>query len=71
MDGAEESGRGIEEIWRQSELVWDRMNRVRHKIAVVSGKGEVGKTLVTVNLAASLAGEGLSVGLLDSDITGP
>lgn len=48
-----------------------RMNRVEHIVAVMSGKGGVGKSLVTALLAVGLARQGKQVGILDADVTGP
>ena len=47
------------------------LQRIRHKIVVLSGKGGVGKSTVAVNLAAALAMAGRTVGLLDIDLHGP
>ena len=46
-------------------------SNIRHVIGIVSGKGGVGKSLVTASLANALAGTGARVGILDADITGP
>jgi ATP-binding protein involved in chromosome partitioning len=45
--------------------------RVGHVVAVSSGKGGVGKSMVAANLAVALAADGHAVGLLDADIYGP
>jgi ATP-binding protein involved in chromosome partitioning len=57
----------------KDRLLRTRMDKVNHKIAVISGKGGVGKSLVTVNLAVALAMRGRigKVGVLDADIHGP
>ncbi len=49
----------------------DRIRGVRHLVAVASGKGGVGKSTVSANLAIGLARSGRRVGLMDADIYGP
>jgi len=46
-------------------------SNIKHVIGVVSGKGGVGKSLVTASLAGVMARQGYKVGILDADITGP
>ncbi|MDW5562330.1 MAG: Mrp/NBP35 family ATP-binding protein [Methanomassiliicoccus sp.] len=48
-----------------------KLSKIKHTIVVMSGKGGVGKSTVTVNLAVGLAMRGLEVGILDADIHGP
>lgn len=47
------------------------LHGVKHIIAVASGKGGVGKSTITANIAAGLAKQGYKVGLIDADIYGP
>lgn len=49
----------------------DPLSAVGHVVAVASGKGGVGKSTTTVNLALALRAQGLTVGVLDADIYGP
>ena len=61
----------IEQVTEQAGRVQARLAAVRHVVAVMSGKGGVGKSSMTVNLAAALARDGQAVGILDADINGP
>ncbi len=55
----------------QNEALKNQMGRIKQKLLVMSGKGGVGKSTVSVNLALSLAQAGHKVGLLDIDLHGP
>ena len=61
----------LEQVLGQRERLASRLSRVGSVVAVVSGKGGVGKSAVTANLAVALAGGGLRVGVVDADLNGP
>jgi Mrp family chromosome partitioning ATPase len=71
--GMDEARKSEDFIRRVEELnqLRARIDRVKYKVAVMSGKGGVGKSLVTVKLAAALAAKGKKVGVLDEDLHGP
>jgi len=54
-----------------SELIKRKMGQIKKKIAVMSGKGGVGKSTISALLAVHLAKKGFMVGLLDADFLGP
>jgi len=61
------------EMLQQEQNLRTRMEKIKHKVAVISGKGGVGKSTITVNLAVAFAmhGHASHVGILDADIHGP
>ena len=61
----------VDQIRGQRRRLDSRVAGIRNLVAVGSGKGGVGKSLVTANLAAALAAEGRTVGALDADLNGP
>ena len=60
-----------DQIGAQRKRVAERLARVRRIVAVMSGKGGVGKSYVTAHLARALARRGHSIGVLDADLNGP
>ncbi|MCL2032034.1 MAG: Mrp/NBP35 family ATP-binding protein [Methanomassiliicoccaceae archaeon] len=59
-----------EDIVRDTQLQ-DSLSRIKHVVIVMSGKGGVGKSTVSSNLAQALSMKGYQTGLMDIDITGP
>jgi ATP-binding protein involved in chromosome partitioning len=61
------------QLLEQEKKLRARMSKIRHKVGVISGKGGVGKSTITVNLAVAFAAHGHAkkVGILDADIHGP
>lgn len=56
---------------KEQEAIKKSLSRIKHKILVLSGKGGVGKSSVSANLAASLSRQGYKTGLMDVDVHGP
>jgi ATP-binding protein involved in chromosome partitioning len=61
----------FEQVTEQRQRVAAKLEGVRHRLAIGSGKGGVGKSTLTLGLAAALRAKGLEVAVLDADINGP
>jgi ATP-binding protein involved in chromosome partitioning len=61
----------VGQVNEQIERLRARLQKIRATVAVVSGKGGVGKSALTVNLATAAAMAGATVGILDADLNGP
>ena len=70
LTGDDRSGLGAQ-VEAQHARIASRLASVRSVVAVMSGKGGVGKSFVTAGLAAALARAGRAIGVLDADLHGP
>lgn len=67
-----DAGSGVEgQLQEQSVRLQNRMATIRHTVAILSGKGGVGKSTLASNLAVALAEDGARVAVLDADLNGP
>ncbi len=61
----------IDQVVYQREKLRTRLDKIKHKVSLMSGKGGVGKSSLTANIAACLVSRGHTVGILDADLNGP
>ena len=61
----------IGQVTAQTNRLQKRLASVKHTVAIMSGKGGVGKSALTANLATALTLKGSTVGVVDADINGP
>ena len=69
--GCPSSAKKKDQHAEQDASVKGALGKIKHKFIVMSGKGGVGKSSTSVNLAVALAGKGYQVGLMDVDLHGP
>ena len=61
----------IGQVVEVGEKLRTRLDKIKYKVALMSGKGGVGKSSITANIASCLADRGNKVGILDADLNGP
>ena len=61
----------IGQVTELGKTLRSRLDKIKHKVALMSGKGGVGKSSITANIASCLADQGLKVGILDADLNEP
>ncbi len=61
----------VKQVLDQQSRLCQRLEGVKYTVAIMSGKGGVGKSAMTVNLASALSLQGNRIGILDADINGP
>ncbi len=67
-----DGGSGIvAQVVRQRSRIDAALSPIRHRVAVASGKGGVGKSTLTLQLACALRARGLAVAIMDADLNGP